>query len=397
MAGRVGHDFSFYMRAGVAVAHGHSPYRVADYVYPPFIATLLAPFSHVDIHTVWKVWTAGACGALVVVALLVVLAVGRALSQIERPVLFGIAGVSALHFWPTTVLLELGQADTFVLALLALSVLASERGRSKLAGVFLGLAGLAKAWPGAAVVAFFRKHYQRRWPTLIAFVITVALAPVLALALGGASELSQLFRAIFNARSQHLVSDSVWGIPSLNFSHSGLAHPLFVSLPLQVVATVALLGWVVTLMIVTLHTDVSDPVLPFWNVVLCVVVLLPVSHLAYAIMGLPLLWSWIGKLMERSRSSAPSRAEGRWRRPEGMVVAVTAILVLWWVILNKTWPDNGSSAAISSLRYSVVFGANLVAVTASVFGVVWLGRHSPTATVDTVPSVVTAPAVALPG
>jgi hypothetical protein len=80
-----------------------------------------------------------------------------------------------------------------------------------------------------------------------------------------------------------------------------------------------------------------------------------------------------------------------------MVVAVAAILVLWWVILNKTWPDNGSSAAISSLRYSVVFGANLVAVTASVFGVVWLGRHSPTATVDTVPSVVTAPAVALPG
>jgi hypothetical protein len=68
-----------------------------------------------------------------------------------------------------------------------------------------------------------------------------------------------------------------------------------------------------------------------------------------------------------------------------MVVAVAAILVLWWVILNKTWPDNGSSAAISSLRYSVVFG------------VVWLGRHSPTATVDTVPSVVTAPAVALPG
>jgi hypothetical protein len=235
----------------------------------------------------------------------------------------------------------------------------------------LGLAGLGKAWPGAVALTAFRKHSGRRRSTLIAFVITVLVAPLLVLALGGASEFAQLFRAIFNARSQHLVSDSVWRIPALNFSPSGLAHPLLVSVPLQILATVVLLGWVVTLVVVTLRSDTSDPVLSFWNIGLCVVMLLPVSHLAYTVMGLPILWVWIGRLMRQCRSAGP------WRRPDDVVLAVTAVLVLWWVVLNQTWPDNGFSAALSSLRYSVVFGADLSAVTASVFGVLWLARRRP--------------------
>jgi hypothetical protein len=207
----------------------------------------------------------------------------------------------------------------------------------------------------------------------VAFAVTVVLAPVLALVPGGLSELSKFIRDVFDARSQHLISDSVWGAPALNFSHSGLAHPVLVSAPLQVVVTIVLIAWVLALVALTLRTAGSGfaGVLAFWNVAFSVVLLLPVSHLAYTIIGLPILWSWIGLLM------AQWRPQGQWRRADGIVMAATAVLVLWWIVLNKTWPDNGSSVAISSLRYSVVFVADLIACSASVFGLRWLARAAP--------------------
>ncbi len=334
LQGRVGGDFSFYFHAARAVAAGHSPYSVAGYVYPPLIAIVLAPLAHVATPTVWKLWVDGTCLILVAAALLATFSLARQLSPLQRPLLFGIAGVTALHFWPTTVIFFLGQADPIVLALLAASVLATERGRSKTAGVMLGLAGLAKAWPAAAAVSAFRRRYQRRWPTIVAFVVTVVLAPVLALAPGGLSELSRFVRDVFDARSQHLISDSVWGVSALNFSRSGLARPVVVSAPLEVIMTIVLLGWVVGLVVLTLRTPGPGfgGVLAFWNVAFCIVLLLPVSHLAYTIIGLPLLWSWTATLMTRWRPP------GRWRRPEGTVLAVTLVLVLWWLVLNKAWP-----------------------------------------------------------
>ena len=308
------------------------------------------------------------CAALFVSAVVVVLSLSRRLSPVQRPVLFAISGVTAFHFWPTTITLWLGQADTLVLMLLAVSALATERGRSKAAGIMLGLAGLAKAWPASVAITALRRRYDRRWMMLIAFGVTVIVAPVLAVAMGGISELSQLFRVVFDARSQHLVSDSVWGIPSLNFSRSGLAHPILVSVPVQVIVTLLLLVWVIALVLVTLRSSAPGTVLAFWNVVFCIVLVLPISHIWYAVYGLPILWCWIAQAMTETP------------RPRAAVIGVTAVLVLWWLVLNKTWPDNGSSVAISSLRYSVAFAANLLACTASVLGARWLARPASAST-----------------
>jgi hypothetical protein len=356
LRGGVGGDFRLYFNAARAVVAGHSPYTVAWYVYPPVIAVLLAPIAHVDVHSVWKLWTGTSCAALFVSSVLVVLSLNRRLSPVQRPVLFAIAGITAFHFWPTTITLWLGQADTFVLVLLAASALATQRGRSRFAGFMLGLAGLAKAWPASAAITVLRREYQRRWLTFAAFGVTIIVAPILAVAMGGITELSQLLRVVFDARTQHLVSDSVWGIPSLNFSHSGLAHPVLVSVPVQAIATIFLLAWVIALAIVSLRSNGSDMVLGFWNVVFCIILVLPISHIWYAIYGLPILWCWI------------AQAISEWPRPRIAVLVVMAVLVLWWLVFNKAWPDNGSSAAISSLRYSVVFATNLFACTASVLG-----------------------------
>jgi hypothetical protein len=56
----------------------------------------------------------------------------------------------------------------------------------------------------------------------------------------------------------------------------------------------------------------------------------------------------------------------RGRPFDGRAIAVTVVLCVWWIVQTKSWPDSGSSSAISSLRYSVVFAANLAACTCSV-------------------------------
>jgi hypothetical protein len=177
---------------------------------------------------------------------------------------------------------------------------------------------------------------------------------MLALAFGGGSGLVDFVKSVVSARTQHLVSDSVWGAPSLLFSNTGLARPVFVSAPVQVVCTALLLIWVVGLLIIALRTS-GDKVMCTWNVTFCIVLLLPVSHLAYTLYCLPVLWVWVSRILGSERLT--------WQQ-----LVLPVLLLLWWVVQTKAWPDSGSSAAIGSIHYCVVFAANLVACTASVIG-----------------------------
>ena len=138
------------------------------------------------------------------------------------------------------------------------------------------------------------------------------------------------------------------------FSNSGLAHPVIVSAPLQVMCTAALLIWVVGLLAVTLRTS-GDRVMCTWNVTFCIVLLLPVSHLAYTLYCLPVLWLWASRILEGERHS--------WKQ-----FLVPAVLFVWWIVQTKSWPDSGSSSEIGAAHYCIVFVANFVACSASVIG-----------------------------
>ena len=118
-----------------------------------------------------------------------------------------------------------------------------------------------------------------------------------------------------------------------------------------------MLAWVVGLLVIALRTP-GDPSLCMWNVTLCVVLLLPVSHLAYTLYALPILWVWASRVLVR----AP-----RWNWQE---ITVLAVLLLWWGVQypRRTNQDLGPEPTISSLRYCVVFGANLIVCTFSVLG-----------------------------
>ncbi len=98
----------------------------------------------------------------------------------------------------------------------------------------------------------------------------------------------------------------------------------------------------------------------------CLVLLLPVCHTAYSLYLLPLVWIWVARAL---RGGA-----GR-----GITLGVATVLVLWWLVMTQTWPDNESSSAISSIRYSVDFFADLIALTASAGGAFALARRGPAA------------------
>jgi hypothetical protein len=313
---------------------------------------LLAPFAHADQVDVWKAWTGLEIAALIGGALVFVLEVSRRLPSWKPPVLFAFCTVTVFNFWPATVGLRLGQTDAFVFALLLCSGLMASRGRTVGRSVLLGAAGLLKAWPAGAALVLLQRGLQRRRDAIVAFVVTIALAPVLVVVAGGRSGISDFFRNNYDARTQPLTSDSVWGVPKLLFSHRGPGRALLVSPVLRYGVTVLLLAWVVGLVVVALRTP-GNPSLCLWNVTLCVVLLQPVSHTTYSLYGLPLLWLWVARVLTR----AP-----KWT---GREIAPALVLFAWWALHTRAWPGT-TLEEVSAARYCIPFFANLIACTVSV-------------------------------
>jgi hypothetical protein len=144
----------------------------------------------------------------------------------------------------------------------------------------------------------------------------------------------------------------VWATPFQLFAHSGIARPLFVSSPLRYLLTLVLVALVVGLLVLALRWGDSS-VLAFWNVFACVVLLVPVSHSDYTLYLLPLLWIWIARWLRDPRLG-------------GLASAVMASLGLWWLVSSYNWYYGLPTE--SALRLSVVFFANLAAVTVSILG-----------------------------
>jgi hypothetical protein len=268
------------------------------------------------------------------------------------------------HFWPLTRELQLGQADGYVVLVLMVAVATGQRGLAATSGVLVGVAGLLKTWPAAIGVWFLRRGAPDRVRSLVALVLTLLVAPVLALAVGGWSGLTGFVHTSLSSRNQRLVNDSVTGIPHLLFTHSGLARPVVVSTAVLALSTVVLTAWVLVLVVLALRSEGVDPLLTFWNIALCVVMVIPLSHRIYELYVIGFLWVWAVQLLTARRLT--------WR--EGLIGAV---MLAWWVVVGWDWPHSGSPATISAWRFSAVFIADLVACTVSVVGARALARRAP--------------------
>jgi hypothetical protein len=363
-----GGDFFDLLHASRQIAAGHSPYHANDaafgigYVSSAVPAILLLPFHTLGTEVVFQGWTIATLVFLIATAAIVIATEAPPTPFWGRPILFGFAALTALHFWPTTYELYNGQTDTMAVTCLALTALMMTRGRWATSGALVGLAAMVKTWTGLAVVAFLAHRIggqRARVRALVGWGITIAVAPLLAVILGGGSELSGLIRYTFGARTQHLVNLSVSGAPQALFSRSGVAQPLVVSGTLRVGATIVLAVWVVGLLILSL-LRCADLTLGFWHVVACLVLLLPVSHNFYCLYTLPLLWIWSARALKRQRL----------RTVESVVLAS---LFVCWLAMSPHWSVYGPLT--HALQDEALFFANLAAITASVVGERLVGRR----------------------
>lgn len=363
----IGGDFYQFLNAARLIAAGHSPYGLATiqqgfgYVYTPLVALVLLPFCHAAVANVWHVWTAASLVSLIIFCALITTGEARRLQAWQRPLFFGFTLFTAFEFAPTTFELTNGQVDVFVLVAFAAAILAAETGWTATSGALIGASALIKTWPGGAALVMLRRGYTERRRTLTALMAALLIAPILALAIGGRSGLVDLIRVTFNSHSQGLPSLSVWGEPRLLFSSSGLARPVFVSSPVQDIATLVFVMWVLGLLFLTLRWS-DSPALSFWNVVGCVVLLLPVSHLTYTFYLLPILWIWVARLITTTR-------------PRGLALVIPGLAIFWWIIsfrLNAV----ASTPTTSSLLFAEPFFANLGVTTASILGDLAMRIHS---------------------
>jgi len=363
-------DFGFFFKAARLVSEGKSPFAAkTGYVYFAPLALVLSPFAHAAPVQVLRGWTVLELSAFTGAVVTMTCALRSRLgASWHVPIFFAVCATTGLHLWPITFELFVSNDDIFVLLLVVVAAAAWKAERAVWFGAATGAACLIKVWPVLLLVAVLQTGIDTR--QRVRAVATTALVIVFGLVTNlipaGGPEFRSFFTRVFQEKSQQLVSDSIGGIPRLLFSKSGLARPIIVSSELRYLLMVVLGVWVVGLLVLSLRAK-SEPMLCVLNTTLFVVLVIPVSHLSYTILALPVLWYWVGHLAVL--------IDG-WRRPgwsRVVTVLLVAAVVGWYLVEQRAWPGDGSSPSISAVRFSVVFAANLALYSASVLAG-WLLR-----------------------
>ena len=344
-------DFeSAFLPAAQAIRAGGSPYAVSGYVYPPPHALLIAALLGLAHPLEWitgLVIAAGAAAALV--GAVAVTPRGRAPGW-RLPFLAGAAVISLL--WNYGVMFDLWALypELPILLFLTLAAFLHTRDAPVASGFALGMTAAIKMWPALLILWLVRRPLGGRGPWIgvaAAGLLTVASA----LALGGPRVVAEMLSNALGMRSQpHLIAYSTSGASRLLFTRTSIAAPLVESQVLAWLSLLVLSAWVVGLLWITLRRP-GDPVIALFHVVFCVILLLPVSHYVYLLLPLPALWWWLARLL-RSPSSRSA-----W--------AGTSALAVWWFVALRT-PPAGHALSTTWPSYLLIFGATLLAATASV-------------------------------
>ncbi len=358
-------DFRSFFQAARNVAGGGSPYDGSDvYTYFAPLSLVLAPFAHADAVSVLKAWTVLGLGAFTAALALVVWALRDRLgAPWQAPVVFTVGAVIGLHSWPLVYELFLGNDDLLVLLGVVVAALVWRADRPVWFGGVVGAICLIKVWPALLILAVLQAGTgaRKRVMAVAALAGVVLLGFVSNLVPAGGREFTAFYRAIGDAKALPLVSDSVSGIPKLLFSRTGLAQPVVISGGLRFLLTGLLGVWVIGLVALALSRP-RERLLCVFNTALFTVLIIPVSHMCYTVLALPVVWFWLANyrvVLERGR-----------RRGAYLVLklAVVVAVATWVLVQSKGWPGDGSPAGLSSLRFCVVFAANLGLYTASVLG-----------------------------
>ncbi len=353
------YDYQWYfLPAAKRVAAGGSPYEVPGYVYSPVVAWVLAPMSLWEPwQQVAQLWTAISLGSALAAIAFTAAALSVKGQPWLTPVVFGVGAVTLLYNWPTTLVLWLGQTDLMVFAALSLAAWGAARKRPARTGMGLAAAALIKTWPAVIGLWLLRRGALERkrsiaWAAAFGILGLLAVAVVL-----GPDQLVAWLRAAAKASDQPEV---------VHYSASGFGHQLFGPQgpwpsPGAALAATLVLGAVVAGLLAIVLWWPGDPGLSLWHTALAVVLLLPVSHAVYLLLGLPMLWHWVARVVSGQRRDRPA-------------LAVLAVLLVWWFVAFRTlWPGDMTSSMATG-DYAAVFLTSLAALGSSV-GVEAFGTH----------------------
>ncbi len=365
--GGTGWDFGVFRYTASLMRGGASPYSYHGYVYTPLVAVLTVPTTYLSAITAWHLWTAiefAIVGATVVIFTVTELP-GRVTWRTIA--LFGFAAVTATYFFPISRVITLGQVDTLTMLMVICGAWMQSRARAGRAGVFLGLAVIVKVWPILFGLALLQRGLPQRRRTFIGFAITVACAPILMMIFGGLSGPKMFFDNIMFSpeNNQYLVSHSAWGTARLLFTATGLANPILISptayLATGVIATLIICG----LILLAIRTP-GDRNLCLWNIAGCSILLLPMAHVAYTVLFLPIVWIWGARVLDPA-----TRSKLSW--------AVFAVCIAYWVLQTQSWQDDQFNPNDSIWLYCMMFFLNITLCVVSIGGN-WLIHREEAAT-----------------
>ena len=344
----IGTDLRTFVAAADHIRHGRSPYTEYGYVYSPFVAWLLLPFP--DFDAAVGPWTAASIASLWGAVAAVTATFWHALSWWQRPLLAGVGLVTALYSPLLSLDLWLGQTDPFLPLVAALAVFFASRNRQVASGVSLAMGAIIKSWPVGLGLWMFRRGVAHRARLIVATVTTGAALLLLTLVVHGPGIFTEWIDRTLTLSEQDLVAYSVWGFGRHLFTQSPALAPLLVAPALGTAVSWLLAAVVVALIVIALRRP-GDDALSMWNIATGVVLLIPVCHLWYFLLALPLLWTWVAHALKGTR-----RAES--------LVAV-AMLAVWWVIVFRL-PPLDNQFGQSTPQYIAVVLSSVAALAVSV-------------------------------
>lgn len=183
-----GSDFHTFYAAALALRHGHSPFDPVDawirgytpgaylnptyYVYTPFFALLIVPFTALPFELAYLAW--GLCNALFLL-LAVFLLVRVSSARFSVPMWLAVTALVSL-LPPVRFDLTWGESDIFLLCLLSVSLWAQLRNHVVLSGILLAVACVTKP-PLLFLVAFlvYKRQIRCALVTVVAFLAFLLL------------------------------------------------------------------------------------------------------------------------------------------------------------------------------------------------------------------------------
>ncbi|MET0302541.1 MAG: glycosyltransferase family 87 protein [Microbacteriaceae bacterium] len=346
--GDMGTDLGTFVHAAELLRSGESIYLEKAYVYSPFVAWMLAPFGTLDQAA--GPWTALSIAFCWLAVAAVVATLWKTLRPWQRPVVAGAGLVTILWNYVLVLHLWLGQTDTLVLALLALGVFFASRRWAIASGIAVALTGIVKTWPAGFLLWFLRRDAPRRWWSLVAAATSWVVLLLLTLIFMGPRTFVDWIDRTLELSEQQLVAYSVFGLGRHLFTDNEIMEPLLVAPALGTAVGVALAAGIIALIVLVLRRPSGDS-LSMWNLAGALVLLIPVSHIDYRLLVLPLLWVWL----------ATALAE---RDPRAW--AMTAVMALFWIVTFRIQPVDSMQAQGSSGHYVATMAIAVVALTASV-------------------------------